>query len=403
MGFAKELSQRQLAQGWDFTDGFVCAGCIDDYALKADVQSAAEGGDLCTFCGESPAAELNVLLESFMNGLFREYGDAGDEAVFYESREGGYQANPQWDTYELVDEFWDVLTGPGLLDKVRDAIHDRIWVERDYSRSRVDQALSTSWRRFCEAVQYETRYVFWLKDDPEVTYAAYTGDVPPSRILDEVGKLILHHDMNLIRQVPAGYSLIRARTHENQDEARGWDAGELGTAPRDKAKRANRMSPAGIPLFYGSEDQQTAIAEISERDGNPWVTVAAFETSAACTVVDFTELESPPSMFDARNAHRRRPLMFLHEFVEQMSKPARSDWEQLDYVPTQIVTEYLFQVFLGGDVVAGILYPSAQTGRVSAVFDIGHSECVEQSAGWREAGHLCLGLVSDSIETHRVG
>jgi hypothetical protein len=395
LGHAKELAERQFAQGWSFTDGWVCAGCVDDYALQSEIEAAAEPDESCTFCGQSPAAELDVLLEAFVDGLWSEYGDADDEGVSYESREGGYQWGRKWDTWELVDEFWNVLAGEGLLDAVREAVHDRVWVERNFAVPRKDEALSAGWARFCEAVQHETRYVFWLIKDPDEETAEYTGKVPASRILYELGKLLL--DLELLVELPAGYSLWRARTHEQEHVE--WGPADLGTVPKDKASEPNRMSPAGIPLFYGSEDLETAVAEVVQRKHDPWVTGGLFITSRSSTMVDFTRLPEAPSMFDARNRHRRRPLLFLHHFVDEVKKPARAMWEQLDYVPTQVMTEYLLRIFLDGQVISGILYPSAQTGRVSAALEVQNVSCVDQVEGWEDGEDLRLGLEAKSRTT----
>jgi hypothetical protein len=74
-------------------------------------------------------------------------------------------------------------------------------------------------------------------------------------------------------------------------------------------------------------------------------------------------------MFDPERGGERRPLLFLHQFVKQLSKPARAQFEDIDYVPTQVMTEYLLRIFRKGEV-DGILYPSALTGDVSAVLSV---------------------------------
>jgi hypothetical protein len=399
MGHAKEIALRQDAQGWSYTEGHVCASCVNDYALQAEIEAASEADACCSFCGGSPAAEVDVLLAAFVDGLTSEYGDANDEGVIYESREGGFQWGRQWDTYDLIgDEFWDVFANEHLLEVVQGAVHERAWVERNFAWPRRDEALSDGWERFCHAVKHETRYVFWLRKDPDEDTAGYTGDVPASRILYELGELVV--ELDLIHELPAGYPLWRARTHEQQFSE--WGASDLGTVPLDRASKANRMSPAGIALFYGSGDFDTAVAEVAERSDDDWVTGGRFETSRACRVVNFTKLEDPPSIFDGRNRHRRRPLIFLHHLVEELRKPARETWEQLDYVPTQVVTEFLLRIFLDGRAVVGLLYPSAQTGVVSAVLDVPNERCMEQQADWASQDDIVLGLVPGSIETRRL-
>ena len=173
----------------------------------------------------------------------------------------------------------------------------------------------------------------------------------------------------------------------------------LGTCPRDKAKQANRMSPAGIPMFYGANDALTAVREVGFLSANQYATWCAFETSQASTVIDFTGLPPVPSMFDPEMGGIRRLLIFLHRFVKQLSDRIRPDFEQIDYVPTQIVTEYLLRIHGGGGAVDGLLYPSSLTGEVCAVFDVPNGRCVEQGPGWADGGELRLGLVPGTIDS----
>lgn len=103
-------------------------------------------------------------------------------------------------------------------------------------------------------------------------------------------------------------------------------------------------------------------------------------------------------MFDPERGGERRPLLFLHQFVKQLSKPARAQFEDIDYVPTQVMTEYLLRIFRKGEV-DGILNPSALMGDVSAVLSVSNEQCVEQAAGWKDATELRLGLVPGSVST----
>ena len=71
--------------------------------------------------------------------------------------------------------------------------------------------------------------------------------------------------------------------------SRGW---------RLDARSSNRMSPAGIPMFYGADDAETAIAETyTPTPGEPaTVTVAKFETARDALVVDLTVVAEFPEL-----------------------------------------------------------------------------------------------------------
>lgn len=391
MGFAKQLMEEQDAQGWSYSDALVCGSCVDDYALQSTIDSAAEPSQRCNFCGTAPAAELNVLLDAFVGGLMGEYGDANDEGVYYESREGGYQWHRKWDTWDLINNYWDVLSGPGLLEAVKDAVHERVWVERDFAWPRKDEALQDAWDRFSHVVKHRQRYVVWLKEDPDERGFEYSGEIPARKVLEEIGSIL--EDIGAIVDLPEGTRFWRAHPH-NAVKPIEHSGKRLGTAPIEDAKRANRMSPAGIALFYGSADLETAIAEVANHTDGDTITAGLFETSGSIRVIDLTNLEAVPSMFDETRGYLRRPLLFLHRFVEEVRKPARRDWEHLDYVPTQVMTEYLLHIYFEGRAVKGLLYPSAQTGRASVVLQVANEQCCDANTGWNAlSDDVKLGLV----------
>ena len=394
MRFWKSEMIRREEEGWSATTGqHVCSGCVNDVALKSALDQAGDHDEQCDFCESSPAADMSVLLEIFVSGLKTEFADADNEGVSYDGREGGYQRDRTWDTADLVSDFADVLTGDGLVDAVIAAMTDKTWVEVGFAGPRHDEALSAGWERFCEAVKYETRYVFWLRADQGEEDEPGAGDIPAARILQEIGAIVDDDRVGILYELPVGLVLWRAQPHDDEGAGLTFTGPRLGTAPRDKALRANRMSPAGIPMFYGATDKETAFAETAAHDSRPWATAGEFRTSQPCLVVDFTRLPAVPSMFDPGWRGIRRPLLFLHEFVKDLSKPlVTTDRDQIDYVPTQIVTEYFLRIHGGGKLISGILYPSAITNKVCAVLDVPNDRCLD-SAG-PATGALALTLIN---------
>ncbi|KJS60398.1 hypothetical protein VM95_21385 [Streptomyces rubellomurinus] len=370
---------------------------MSDDALQAALRAAADPDYECDFCGRSPAAELDVLTEAFFNGIRTEYADAGDEYAYWE---GELAAVRSWSGEDLVDEYSDVFRSDELHMAVRNAAFgDDVWVETDFIALRHDEALREGWERLCKQVMYKTRYVFWLGARQEDEHYLGAGEIPAAEILDALGGMI--PKVGVLRELPAGSKLWRARTHEDREVS--WGASDLGTAPPERAKQSNRMSPAGIPLFYGADSPDTAIRETSGHsdNGKPFVTFAEFETSHPCMVVDFTLLDPVPSIFDVEKQGVRRSLMFLHDFVKRLSAD-HDGREHLEYVPTQVVTEYLLRVFGQDQPVVGLVFRSAAKGAgddsICTVLDVPHLRCVEQEPGWCDAG-LSLGLVPGSMQT----
>jgi hypothetical protein len=328
-------------QGWHPTgDKWVCEQCIDEPFLAGTVKEASVPEKACSFCGESPAAELDVLIDAFMCGIKLRYENADNEHR-YDSEIGEYLGNT-FDTWDLVTwEYGHIFVEPELQEAVRDSIVNTMWTDNDYWYYSPSEALSAGWERFREAVMYESRYVFWLRKDwQDQDYDA--DGVHPARIMKALSEYVDEH--NLYRTVEVSDVFWRARTHADSEVS--WGAKELGTAGREHAKQANRMSPAGIPMFYVAEDEDTAVRESLVRTSDTHVSVAAFQATRRFSVVDLTGSNLPeiPSEFDVDRFTERHRIKFLKEFVKELTKPIRESYEQIDYVPTQILVEYLLKV-----------------------------------------------------------
>jgi hypothetical protein len=90
-------------------------------------------------------------------------------------------------------------------------------------------------------------------------------------------------------------------------------------------------------------------------------TVGEFETVADRVILDLTNLPGVPSIFEESRRDVRPQLIFLNSFVKEFAKPVALDGsEHVEYVPTQIITEYFRNAFRTGTRLAGIRYPSAQ-------------------------------------------
>ena len=134
-------------------------------------------------------------------------------------------------------------------------------------------------------------------------------------------------------------------------------------------------------MFCGAVDNETALLEVY--DGcrsirEPELSLGLFETTLDFEIIDLTNLPPIPSMFDPASRRLRLGLRFLQEFVQTLKRPLTRDGsEHVEYVPTQVVTEYFRRVFKNeaGDSVWGILYPSSRNGRPCCVLFVEADEC----------------------------
>ncbi|MFZ2537333.1 MAG: RES family NAD+ phosphorylase, partial [Oscillospiraceae bacterium] len=173
---------------------------------------------------------------------------------------------------------------------------------------------------------------------------------------------------NLYTTLKAGTEILRLRLHPEKE---GFlNAIELGAPPPQFAKYANRMSAAGIPAFYGAFDKQTAIKETAaENNIKSFATIGKFRTFHDLVLVDFTKLPPTPSIFESNSSFIRHGLRFLRSFLSDFTSPIEKDGrEHIEYVPTQIVAEYLRFIHQkdGNINIDGILYRSARQSDTSA-------------------------------------
>jgi hypothetical protein len=81
----------------------------------------------------------------------------------------------------------------------------------------------------------------------------------------------------------------------------------------------------------------------------------------------------------------------LLDFIKDFRKPIdRKDRAHIDYVPTQIVTEYFRHIFeYKGHNVDGIIYPSSKgSGREAVVIFANNEQCLEKHADDLSVGVL---------------
>lgn len=383
-------------RGWESIEKSICPDCLHEPVLR-DLAVDNLDDDRCDYCGRegaNVATDTDVVMTRIGESFHSEYRDPVHELP-HDSGEGGYQGD-WFHTYELFDRLGEDIGCDEFVNDVIQAFGLHGWCERNYFSVRADRALSFSWERFADLVKYESRYLFLEQRDDDDYREQH--EVEPADMLRKLGELIV--ETGLVRELKVGTPLYRARAHGVGVVYGG--AVDLGTAPREAAF-ANRMSPAGIPLFYGAIDADTAVHEAwaGPTVGRERASVACFTNSAPLPVIDLASLPEIPSIFDEDLRHLRPPLWFLYEFSERISAPvraaARTEAEMVEYVPTQIVSEYFRTTFARdyGSPVRGLLYKSAALdGGICCALFVSPDDCVD-AAG---VGLCQLLLVLEGVE-----
>ena len=339
----------------------VCADCFDDDGLKDFVRGHADATQ-CSFCGATAsddiAAPLGEVIDHMLSCLARDYNDPDNAGMAYESAEGGYQGTV-WDTYDFVqDELALELPNDddnSLFDAICNGLGSQLWCTRHLYSLGPDEALAYSWETFCKLVKHENRFFFAetprKTDDREL--------LPPNNLLELIAEYAVA--VGLVRTMPAGQIYFRARCQQPGETLR--HPRELGPPTPEIAKQ-NRMSPAGIVMTYVSEDAATALDETADEPGT--YAIGQFRALRDITILDLAQLPPIPSLFaeisDTLPYDPHEALRFLHRLAHDISRPiARNDRVHIEYVPTQVVTEFLRTAKLPEEIkLDGIRYRSSR-------------------------------------------
>lgn len=400
MGLAKRMLEEQDEKGYVLPEElWVCPGCITDTSLATAVAEHAVNVS-CSYCGATGAAPLEHLLDEISEVIHAYFADPAEELP-YCSREGGYQGT--WsDGYDLViNEVNEWTDDDGLLDTVATAFSDGSWCRRDYFGLTEYEALKFGWDAFSRQVKHHTRFLFFPEVEARDELPDQVDGVRPERMLDALGNLFRAHNLFLTAAKESRF--LRARVVKANEFPS--DAQALGTAPRQSATRPNRMSPAGIPLFYCARDPATAIAETCDgtEDSTQHVAVAQFRATRSVRLLDLTQLPPIPSRFDRDCRDRRDPIRFLHAFASELSRPIeRDESAHTEYAPTQIVTEFVRHRLRdsNGTAIDGIIYSSSRVrGHQALVLFAAPEDCGPREKGMYENGDWLLHLENVSYVT----
>lgn len=238
-----------------------------------------------------------------------------------------------------------------LFNDIVDCFRDKTYCRNEPLYSSYGEELSFAWEQFCDDVKKSKKYSFHVLPQPvEPTFEnGYKSD-----ILNEIESTVRVH--KLIKEIPTGTKLYRCRKHYAGESANTFS--ELASPSKEFAKCSNRMSPAGISMFYGSDDLLTAQLEAQSGDideANKMVSWGVFKNITTLKLLDFTHL---PKYRGIWSGDDHETLDFLHSFAKKISEPLDKDEEiSKGYLPTQVLTGYLIDVLPELD---GLIYRSAK-------------------------------------------
>lgn len=403
----------------------VCPDCFEDSGLQrriVDVRPDHPDAQ-CDFHprkkGIPVSAVAEIVDEVFRNryvfgrddGIYDEYGHGGGDDLVETLRDlteadDDRVVSALADALIENDDYWPPDGEEPFYD------HDYTYQESEYGY----QEHSFTWRWFRQGILYEQRF---FNADAEKKL---------SEIFDGLHLIRNEHNEPAIFELRPGgpnSEFFRARIcNEPSSRAKILEdpATNLGPPP-EQLRTAGRMNSSGIMTFYGAFDLTTCIAELRPAVGEK-IAAATFTLERPILVLNTTGFAGRPkaiNVFAKTHIKRMRLWEFMTQFMNEIAQPSLPNDEHLDYVPTQVVSEYLTHLHelpgaYEGRTIDGIIYRSAQNSEGKNIAIFGDAGMVvgskHEGVRWPRHGHglsvvdgsahslLVVGVSHETSEAH---
>jgi len=356
---------RETEHGYTSIDGRVCNHCVSDPHIKQFIKGSGEESN-CDYCEKNrvKTVEFNEFVEFFLGHVDSVYGDPLEGFVNFED-------GKTFGVVELLDDI-DVTEQESLRNDIEYSLSDRVWCEKPYYQYEESDALKAGWEIFSEVAK-KFRFTYHQLDDEH-----FYEPIRPSVFLNALSNIISR--IGLYKRLSKDTFIYRVRIHNKNEKL--TKTSELAPPSANQAIYPNRMSPSGVPMFYGAFDIGTAINETYSGDKEQVATVAKFKLLKDITLVDLSKIPPYLDFFEDAD-YSNQQIEFLNDFVMAISAPIDKDGrEHIDYVPTQIITEHLRYVHHKKndyEKIYGLIYPSSKPkGKKSVVIFCENEHCVEK-------------------------
>lgn len=310
-----------------------CVNCFNSRYLKSVIESFSTGKGTCDFCQSSDTDLCDPReLQNYFRNLVELYISVTDIKSLGFSIENKSQNLDSISNRLLLDFpgliFSSVVASqvPVLLDSIFEGNNDYVilFIEpvglehlfndanyQDYHR------LSTTWLSFVDEIKNKNRF-----------------HISTQVNLRTIERILENH----IKVYGPGKIFYRGRI----SNSKGFPIAEMGNPPAHLAK-AGRANPAGISYLYVAESVDTTLYET--RAGlYDYVSIGEFTVQQPIKVINLREphLYDPIQLADSDKIKAfMLNLPFLSILEKELSKPLRRSDNELDYLPTQYLSEFI--------------------------------------------------------------
>ncbi|GGE74747.1 hypothetical protein GCM10011404_04120 [Sphingomonas prati] len=362
----------------------VCSNCFADPHLKQEIERQADS-HACDYCGAKGeavrAAPLEDVAEYMLMQIDTEYASADQSLPNDPETKDRMFPEDEFDTAELLENHIELELpndDGALMSHLAETLPEQDWCLLNPLGTPEGEAIGNSWAAFKQVIKHRRRFFFLAQPDRalerDLAWGEAAYEIP--ELLERIAKFAKTHGM--LTAMPAGTAWIRCQEMGEGESTFG--PRRMGPPPYGFATLPNRMSPAGVPMFYGAETRETALAEVAEEPGR--FAAGRFAAQRDVIVLDVRAAPPVPSLFDSEHARDRSIAMFMHSFIADFQAPIdRKRLPHVDYLPTQIITEYFRTMVLFDDApIEGVIYASTKDGGNAVVLFAENEDVVDDDA-----------------------
>lgn len=338
-----------------------CTECFSDYEIKAIIESRNNRGK-CPICGNENAWLFDSDKDAYNTNFEELLSEIIDIYVPESKLDDNFPDGAKKSLEAHLCEDWSIfnIDEIGIRQIVESVIENSIDLDEQLLKQKVgipqlfddsylleNSILQTyEWEDFKKYLRNENRF--------HVHHINYA-------VLAEVLKITE-------RTIPKGTEFYRARVAAGK---KGFKRKEMGAPPSDKAS-AGRANSKGISCLYLASKKSTTVKEI-RANAFDYVTIATFKLSKDVKILDLSAIAHNSPFYG--NTNKLKFLVnerHLKKIDRDLAKPVSNRDSDLDYLPTQYISDYA--KFLGYD---GIRYLSTfdRSAYNLALFDVNVCKC----------------------------
>ena len=286
-----------------------CTDCFSDTELKGFVYSNSNTNGSCDFCGKMDTEIINAqeLQDQFISLLDIYVVDKEGEDIITTLQN-------DWNIFRVTDHdkikklLVTILTG--LEDDYTEILNSNV----SMSIPSETTELIDNWDSFKEEIKKENR--FFIKNPADLESIEETFPV---------------------REYSKGKIFYRSRISNDEN---GYPKEKMGKPPH-KLSKSGRANPKGISYLYVAQSIDTTLYE-ARATFLDYVSIGEFKLLENIKVITLrTSFQVSPFLDGFSVEKYIRNKAFIDLLENELSKPLRRQDNELDYLPTQYLCEYI--------------------------------------------------------------